>query len=365
MRNPTGLGPHHSFKLTAFGRPLTETTAPVAAPTGTEVLLRVLACGVCHSDLHIADGYFELGAGKRLDLAKGIALPRTLGHEIAGEVVAVGPQASGVRIGDKRVVYPWIGCSLCALCRAGQEHLCAQPSTHGTTIDGGFSNYVSVPQARYLLDFGSLPVTYAATLACSGLTAFSALRKAGPVADDSPLLIIGAGGVGLAAVSIARALHGVGPIVADIDPVKRQGALDAGASEAVDPQDPESRRRLSKQTSGGFAAAIDFVGAPASTEFGLSLLRKGGKLVAVGLFGGAIELALPMLPLKSISLVGSYVGSLDEMAELVTLARGGKLKPMQIETRPLGDAQATMDALRSGRIVGRAVLAPTAEPAPG
>lgn len=361
MPNPSVLKPRHSFKLTAFGQPLSESTEPLVAPAGTAVLVRVMACGVCHSDLHIADGFFELGGGKRIDLSKGIALPRTLGHEIAGEVVAVGPEARGVRVGDRRVVYPWIGCGRCDLCRSGQEHLCGQPSTHGTTIDGGFSNYVDVPHPRYLLDFGTLPVTYAATLACSGLTAFSALRKAGPISAASPLLIIGAGGVGLAAIAIARALHGSGPVVADIDPLKRQGALDAGAAEAVDPGDPELRRRLTKQTAGGFAAAIDFVGAPSSAEFGLSLLRKGGRLVAVGLFGGAVELALPLLPLRSISLVGSYVGSLDEMNDLMTLAREGRLEPMRIETRPLSEAQATMDALRGGRIAGRAVLTPEAE----
>src|SRR5690606_23722263 len=145
---------------------------------------------------------------------------------------------------------------------------------------------------------------------------------------------------------------------ADIDPRKRKGALEAGASEAVDPADPETRRRLARQPGGGFSAAIDFVGAPSSAEFGLSLLRKGGKMIAVGLFGGAIELALPLLPLRSISLVGSYVGSLDEMNELMALARQGKLEPTKIETRSMGQAQATMDALRAGRIAGRAVLVP-------
>lgn len=349
---------HRSFKLAGFGQPLVESQSPVPTPTGTQVLLRVLACGVCHSDLHVADGYFTLGGGKRMDLGRGIALPRTLGHEVSGEVVAVGDQVSDVAVGERRVLYPWIGCGECAMCAAGQEQLCSQPRHHGTTTDGGFSNLVLVPHSRYLLPYGALSEGYAATLACSGLTAYSALRKAGPLTSTDPLLIIGAGGVGLAAVAIARALYGAAPIVADIDPKKRQGALDAGAGEAVDPADPDVRKRLLKQT-GGVAAAIDFVGAQSTAEFGLSVLRKGGRLVMVGLFGGAVEIALPTLPLRAISIMGSYVGNLDEMTELMALAREGRLTPMQIETRPLSSAQATLDDLREGRIQGRAVLTPT------
>lgn len=350
------LASHHSFKLTGFGAPLSECSEPMPVPTGSQVLMRVLACGVCHSDLHLADGYFELGGGKRMDLSRGIRLPRTMGHEIAGEVFALGPEVSGVSVGDRRVLYPWVGCGNCSLCAAGQEHLCPQPLHHGTTTDGGFSNLVMVPHARYLLPYGTLDAGYAATLACSGLTAYSALRKAGTVSAADPLLIIGAGGVGLAALSIARAVYGVHPIVADIDPVKRQGALDAGAAEAVDPAEPEVRKRLQKLTAGGFAAAIDFVGAESTAEFALALLRKGGRLVMVGLFGGAVEIALPTLPLRSISIMGSYVGSLDEMTALMALARHGGLAPMKIETRPLSRVQATLDDLRGGRIQGRAVL---------
>jgi len=353
---------HCSFRLTGFGQPLAESRAEVPEPVGTQVLLRVLACGVCHSDLHMADGYFTLGGGKRMDLSRGIALPRTLGHEVSGEVVALGPQATDIAVGERRVLFPWVGCGQCALCAAGQEHLCAQPRHHGTTADGGFSNFVLVPHPRYLLPFGDLNEGYAATLACSGLTAYSALRKAGPLTPADPLLIIGAGGVGSAAVSIARALYGVAPIVADIDAGKRQGALQAGAAEAVDPADPEVRKRLQKQT-GGVAAVIDFVGAQSTAEFGVSLLRKGGRLVMVGLFGGALEIALPTLPLRSISILGSYVGSLQEMNALLTLAREGRLAPMQIETRPLSRIQHTFDDLRAGRIQGRAVLVPTADAA--
>ena len=348
----------HSFRLTRIGAPLEAMTDPLPQPTGTEVVLRVQACGVCHSDLHLAEGFFDLGGGNKLDLSKGMPLPLTLGHEIVGEVLAAGPQAEGVLPGQRRVAYPWIGCDACPACRRGVEQFCDRPRALGVTRQGGFSTHVFVPHPRYLFDFASLPPNFAATLACSGLTAFSALSKAAPITSEQPLLIIGAGGVGQAAIAIARALFGVGPVVADIDPAKREAALAAGASEAVDPQDKELRRRLVKQTDGGFAAAVDFVGMTSSAELGLSLIRKGGKLVVVGLFGGSLTIALPTLPLRGVNIVGSYVGSLTEMDQLMTLARSGVVTPTHIETRPLAGVQAVLDDLRAGRIRGRAVLLP-------
>jgi D-arabinose 1-dehydrogenase-like Zn-dependent alcohol dehydrogenase len=348
----------HSLRLTRIGAPLEAADGPLPEPAGTEVLLRVHACGVCHSDLHLAEGFFDLGQGQRLDLSKGMPLPLTLGHEIAGEVVSWGAGAEGVQAGQRRVVYGWVGCDDCPSCRRGVEQHCDRPRALGVCRDGGFSNYVLVPHPRYLFDFGKVPQNFAATLGCSGLTAYGALRKAAPITHDQPLLIIGAGGVGQAAISIARAMFGEGPVVADIDPAKREAALAAGARMAVDPTDKELRRRLLRETDGGFAAAIDFVGMGATAEFGLSTVRKGGKLIVVGLFGGALTIALPTLPLRGVSVVGSYVGSLDEMGQLMALARSGVIAPTRIETRPLTQAQATLDDLRQGRIRGRAVLLP-------
>jgi D-arabinose 1-dehydrogenase-like Zn-dependent alcohol dehydrogenase len=201
-----------------------------------------------------------------------------------------------------------------------------------------------------------VPEAFAATLACSGLTAYSALKKAGPIDAENPLLIIGAGGLGLAAISLTRALYGVGPIVADIDESKRKAAMEAGASAAVDPADPSVRERLMNDT-GGFAAAIDFVGAEMTTGFGLGLLRKGGRIYVVGLFGGAIEIPLATLPVRAVGVIGCYVGSLPEFLELIALARDGRIKPMPIEVRPLDAVQRSLDDLRAGRVRGRVVLA--------
>ncbi len=193
-----------SYKLTQFGAPLSEVIESPPAPKETEVLLRVSACGVCHSDLHIADGYFDLGHGQKLDLAPVVKLPRILGHEIVGVVEERGPQATGVSVGDRRAVYAWGGCGRCTQCRAGQENLCAKPQNLSIHRDGGFSNYVLVDHPRYLVEYEPLPAPFAATLGCSGLTAFSALKKAAPVDAEHPLLIVGAGGLGLAAISLCQ-----------------------------------------------------------------------------------------------------------------------------------------------------------------
>jgi D-arabinose 1-dehydrogenase-like Zn-dependent alcohol dehydrogenase len=347
-----------SYQLAAFGAPLVEVEAQPPVPSGCEVLLRTLACGVCHSDVHLADGYFDLGGGNRIDLARSLRLPRTLGHEIVGEVAAVGPEATGVAIGDARVAFPWIGCGRCADCAAGREHLCGAPRALGVNRDGGFADHVLVADPRYLFAFSPLSAAEACTLACSGLTAFSALRKAVPLADGAHALVIGAGGVGLSAVRLARAVLGIPVVVADPDRRTWPLALAAGASSTIDPRADGAARDLMKASGGGVAAAFDFVGSGDSFTFGFSTLAKGGRLVVVGLMGGATAFSPAMLPMKSATICGSFVGSLAEMGELMTLARSGVLPAMPVTARRLADVDGAVTDLRAGRVRGRVVVTP-------
>src|SRR5262245_8309868 len=129
----------HRQSLTAYGAPLCETIVDCPQPTGTEVLVRIHRCGVCHSDLHMQDGYFLLGVAKQLAVRAGGALPSTLGPEIAGVVEGVGEAAEDVRPGAAVAVYPWIGCGACPACRRGDENICAAPRHLGITVDGGFA----------------------------------------------------------------------------------------------------------------------------------------------------------------------------------------------------------------------------------
>ena len=347
-----------SYQVEAFGKPLAQVLRETPVPTGTEVVVKVGSCGVCHSDVHLHDGYFDLGGGNRLDMSRAMQLPRTLGHEIAGTVVALGPQATGVKIGDKRVVFPWIGCGQCSVCAGGQEHLCSNPQSLGVNRDGGFADHVIVPHPRVLLAYDPLSEAEACTLACSGLTAYSALRKVDKVGPTDPLLIIGAGGVGLSGIRLAREVLGVAPIVAEIDKSKWEMARSAGAADVIDPSAEGAGKALFKATGGGVAAAIDFVGAASSFAFGFGALRKAGKLVSVGLIGGATSIVPAMVSMRAVSIVGSYVGSLQELAELLDIARAGKLPPMPVSIRPLADASESLDALRAGRVHGRTILQP-------
>ncbi|MGA9035245.1 MAG: alcohol dehydrogenase catalytic domain-containing protein, partial [Pseudolabrys sp.] len=145
----------HRQSLTAYGAPLCETVVDVPQPQGSEVLVRIERCGVCHSDLHMQDGYFALGGDKKLDVRAGRTLPFTLGHEIAGTVEGAGPDAD-TKSGAGVAVYPWIGCGQCAACKAGDENICTAPRHLGVTVDGGFATYVLVPHPRYLIDHAPL-----------------------------------------------------------------------------------------------------------------------------------------------------------------------------------------------------------------
>jgi len=345
-----------SYRITQYGQPLEPQVAETPVPRGTEVLLRITGCGVCHSDLHTWEGFFDLGGGRRTQ-AGGKTLPLTPGHEIAGEVVAVGPEAVRVEVGDQRVVYPWIGCGEadCQECRRGDEQMCGKLAL-GVFQHGGFSDHVLVPHPRYLVNYGALPAALAATFACSGLTAYAALKKVGKLGPQDKLLIIGAGGVGMSAVRLAHTVTVQAPIVADIDPAKRAAALAAGAAQAFDPSDREARRAILAAT-GGVVAACDFVGSDKSLQFTTGVLARGGKVIVTGLLGGNFSIPAAMIAIKAMTIEGSITGTLAEARELIDLARTGKLTTIPTHDRPLKEAQPSLDALRAGHVVGRTVLA--------
>jgi alcohol dehydrogenase len=341
--------------LTAYGAPLCETVVDCPEPRGSEVLVRVERCGVCHSDLHMQDGYFRLGGDKKLDITQGRTLPFTLGHEIAGVVARTGPAAEGVRPGDAVAIYPWIGCGQCVACRHGEENNCANQRHLGVSVDGGYASHVLIPHPRYLIDYAPLPAAFAATLMCSGLTAYAALRRVADRATRGPMLLIGLGGVGSMGFALARALFDQAPLVADIDAGKREAALKAGAAAAFDPADPGARKAVLGAT-GGIYACCDFVGSDSSLTFATSVLARGGKVVVTGLLGGGFSTAVAMFPIKAMTIEGTLTGTLAQAREVIALARDGKFAPIPIRERPMRDAQAALDDLRAGKVTGRVVL---------
>jgi len=342
--------------IVEFGKPLVEMDLPTPEPSGDEVLLKVTGCGVCHSDLHIYDGYFDMGDGKKADLTAGRELPMCLGHEVVGEIVAMGDSASGVNIGDSVVVYPWIGCGDCPVCASGDEHFCPKHRSIGVMVNGGFADHLIVPHGKYLFDHGNVPAEVACTYACSGITAYSAINKAAKTGAGH-IVLIGAGGVGLAGLAIARNITDATITVCDIDDSKLEAATALGADNVVNSLAPDATKQIRALTGGGAPAVVDFVGAAASVGFAMKAVARRGTIVVVGLMGGSLPLSVPMIPLTAMTITGSYVGSLEEMAHVMELARDGKIPALPVEKRDLGLAQQTLDDMKAGQIVGRVVLA--------
>ncbi len=348
-----------AYVVNCFCEPVVPVERSNPQPMGTEVLIEVTRCGVCHSDLHIQDGYYDLGGGKRLNLQdRGVTPPVVMGHEVLGRLVAKGPDApiADSELGKTFLVYPWLGCGQCDICLRGEENLCPKPASLGVFRPGGYAEKCVVPHPRYLVDVSGIEPTLAATYACSGLTAYSALRKVDIDKEKDFLLVMGLGGVGLSGLQIALGLGFRNIAVADIDPAKRELALSQGARLAFDPRDVEMSNKLLMEA-GGAAAAVDFVGAKTTADFAIAAIRKGGAYVVVGLFGGDITLSLPPIVLRAITIRGSYVGNLSELKELVALVQAGKIKPLPVETVAFDDVNEALGRLRAGQVRGRLVLA--------
>jgi D-arabinose 1-dehydrogenase-like Zn-dependent alcohol dehydrogenase len=343
--------------IVAYGEPLQRVEQPTPVPQGSEVLLEVTECGVCHSDVHLHDGYFGMGGENKLDMKRGRTLPFALGHEIGGRVVAVGPDVKGVKVGDRRVAFPWIGCGDCPACNRNEEQFCNKPRNLGVQVNGGYASHVLVPHEKYALDYGNADPALAAAYMCSGLTAFGALKKIGTPAKSDPIAIVGLGGVGMMGLQFARAMFDAPIIGIDIDPAKLEAAKAAGATAVVNSREDGALKKFLGETGGAFAA-IDFVGSEPSFAFATGCVRKGGKVVIVGLFGGAFSMPIPMLPMRAISIAGSYVGSLPETHEMLALVKAGRIDPIPVTRRKLSEATKTLDDLREGKILGRVVLEP-------
>nr|WP_231564821.1 alcohol dehydrogenase catalytic domain-containing protein [Sphingomonas sp. Ant H11] len=327
-------------------------------PRGTEVILSVTAAGVCHTDLHIREGGYDLGHGRKLEFAqRGIALPLVMGHETVGEVVAAGPDVGTLDRGKKYVVYPWIGCGTCAVCASGQEQLCMKPQFLGMHVDGGYATQIRVPHPKYLHEIGDIPPEKRRTAGLFGAYGLWRAQEGGKHAErpcasgdrrwrpwaDVRATVAGAGGQA--------------PVFVDIDPVKRASALAAGACAAVDPRAADAVAQIHAAAGEAPLAAIDFVGAEATAELGFDALGKGGTYVIVGLFGGAAPWALPLIAVRALTIRGSYTGSPGEFAELMQLARNGAIKPIPTTCYKLDEAEDVLNSLAGGKIVGRAILA--------
>jgi len=348
-----------AYQVVENGKPLEKREIEKPKPTGKEILIKTVACGVCHSDVHIHEGFFSLGEEAKLPVPL-MTDALAMGHEIYGEVVELGEDVSGVEIGKKYVAYPWIGCGNCDECANDREHYCSPLTTKnlGINVDGGYAEYVLVPDSKYLFDAGNTPDEVAGSYACRGLTAYSALKKADLVKGQNSVVIISAGGLGLLSLKIIQAAYSINPIVVDIDDEKLELAKQAGASEVINSRDEKLYEKIAELTNGGATSVIDFVGAAETFELasGMFGMKRGGTYVIVGLIGGETNLQLPMTTLTARTIRGVYVGSLQEMSELMELVRENKIEHVEVEKRNASEANKTLNDLKNGKINGLVCL---------
>jgi propanol-preferring alcohol dehydrogenase len=331
---------------------------PTPKPKDTEVLVKVKAVGVCHSDLHLWEGGYDTGDGFMKVTDRGVKFPVIPGHEIVGTISEIGSTVQGFAVGDNVLVYPWIGCGNCAACRVGNDNVCDTPRSLGVFQNGGYAEYALVPHFKFLAKVSGIELDAAASLACSGLTAYTAIKKSNAT-SQSNLVIFGAGGLGLMGVQIARAITNANIIIVDIDDAKLQTAKELGADHAVNSKDPDAVQKIMTLCGGkGADCIIDFVNAPPTVKMGLAVIRKRGTMTLVGLFGGAIDLSLVSIPLKAITIQGAYTGNYNDMVELLNLAKRGVINPIISKRYALSDANVALEDLKSRKILGRAIINP-------
>jgi len=347
-------------RIVKLNEPLQVQELQTPTPKGTQILVKVQSVGVCHSDVHVWEGYYEGIGGQPLKTTdRGVKYPLTPGHEIAGIVEGLGEQVEGFSKNERVLIYPWIGEGLCPACRIGEENLCDKPRSLGIYTDGGYAQYVLVPSYKYLVKIGNdMDTDTSAPLACAGLTSYGAVKNANLKPDDN-VVIVGTGGLGLMAIQLAKAVTGAKIIAMDIDDQKLDVAKKNGADITINSKKEDPVKAIMELTDKlGADAVIDFVNASKTVETDMQFLRRRARLVLVGLFGGELKLSLVMMPTRAYRLIGSYTGTLSDLIELVSLAERGVIKPVVSNRFTLDQATEALTMLTKGEIIGRGVINP-------
>ncbi len=368
--------------LTSHGAALTNETRTVKLSElgEKEVLIRTKAAGVCHSDVHFWHGAYQIGQAKDEVVTfseRGLTLPIVLGHEIAGEVLAMGATAnseSNLVVGDRVLVYPWVGCEKCAVCESGDPQLCAMKSSRdlGFCSDGGFSEIVRVPSHCYLYKLpDNLPYELAAQLPCGALTAYSAIKKMRSIVnlegeEEVRVGVVGLGGVGQWCLKLLKHMYkdSIQIVGFDISQPKTKQALELGLAHRVFVLDKEKTAKeqvkefLRMFDNNRFNCWLDFVNATKTFSFCTDLLYKGGVLVCVGLHGGLGQIQLPYLVLHNITITAVHTGSPSSMTELLDMVTNHPLESPPLTIYPQLQATQALQDLDKGLIMGRGILTP-------
>jgi NAD+-dependent secondary alcohol dehydrogenase Adh1 len=313
-----------------------------------DVILRVGGSGVCRTDLHLIDGWF--------DDVMPPTRPFTLGHETAGWIEAVGPAVKNVHVGDAVIVHPLRACGVCSACRNGEDMYCADSIFPGVNADGGYAEYL-LTSARSVVPLanGTSPADVA-PYADAGLTAYRAVKKAAKtLKPGQTVVVLGAGGLGHIGIQLLREMAPASILAIDPSPAARDLALESGADEVFNLEDAIAGT-LEATEGRGADVVVDFVGEGDAPAQAIELVRQGGAYYIVG-YGGELRVQTMLLILKEVTIAGNLVGSYSDLAELMALVTAGRIK-LETTTYPLEQAVQALDDLSGGRVKGRAVLTP-------
>ncbi|MEZ4500162.1 MAG: alcohol dehydrogenase AdhP [Thermomicrobiales bacterium] len=326
-----------------FGQPLQIESVPVPEPGAGQVVVRVMASGVCHTDLHAANGDWPVKPG----------LPFIPGHEAAGIVAAAGPDVTILKEGD-RVGVPWLhsACGVCEYCLTGWETLCPKQQNTGYSVDGGYAEYVLAPAAFATPLPDGIGFVQAAPILCAGVTTYKGLKET-EVRPGEWVAISGVGGLGQAAVQYAKAM-GMHVVAVDINPAKLDEARGLGAEIVINPRDVDPAMEVEKLLGGVHGALVTAV-SPVAFKQAIGMLRRGGTCALVGLPPGSFETPIFDVVLKRLTVRGSIVGTRADLKEALDFAAAGQIRSV-IEEQPLEAINDIFERLEHGQIAGRVVL---------
>jgi alcohol dehydrogenase, propanol-preferring len=341
-----------ALRLTEWQSDPVITEVPVPEPLGQEVLVEVAAAGLCRTDLHIMSS--PPGAYP-------YTLPFTLGHESAGRVAALGPQAAGARVGDPVVVYSRWGCGTCWQCAQGRDNACVRthsgPHGGGLGRDGGLAEYLLVPSARYLVPTPGLDPVRTAPLADAALTSYHAVKLSlEQLHSESTAVVIGAGGLGHMAVQILKAITPARIVVVDLRSAALEMARAAGAEVTLSADELTAEQIRAETDPDGASVVFDFVGNDATLALAAASVAQGGDVTFVGRGGGELRVAPGLLPYETTVRMPTW-GTVEELAEVVALARAGAIHS-ESEVYGFDEVVSAYGKLRQGEVLGRAVVVP-------
>ncbi|MDA8236124.1 MAG: zinc-binding dehydrogenase [Clostridia bacterium] len=321
-------------------QPLKVEEVPTPQISSGEVLIKVAACGLCHTDI----SYIDHGVPTFKKP------PLILGHEISGTVAEVSSDVTNFKVGDKVLLPAVMSCGTCYYCRSGRENICSNMKMFGNDIDGGFAEFVKAPAKDIFILPDEIPLIEGAIIADAITTPFHAVKNRGQVKPGDYVLVIGCGGVGLNMVQVANAV-GASVVAVDIAPAKLEMAKKLGAAATVNPNEvPDVAKAVRKLTGGGADVSFECIGNPKTMEVAFSALRNGGRFVMVGYTEHSMNLNASRVMYREMEVIGSLGCRPVDYPKVIELARAGKIQvaPMVSKRFSLDQINEGLDYLRSG-----------------